>query len=98
MTYFYICYIIIRSDLNTAGICSGVFMSQRATILSDLIGEERVPTAFGIQLVCTGLATLVARIVGGKITHLQTYYVQESISYAVLISICAFWGFKTTVK
>ena len=48
------------------GLSSGVFMSQRATILADMIGISRVASAFGMQLLAMTLGSLGARMTGGE--------------------------------
>ena len=46
---------------------SGFCMSQRATIVSDIVGKQKVANAFGILLVSTSLGYTAGRVIGGKI-------------------------------
>ena len=46
---------------------SGFCMSQRATIVSDVVGKQKVANAFGILLVSTSLGYTAGRVIGGKL-------------------------------
>ena len=45
---------------------SGFCMSQRATIVSDIVGKQKVANAFGMLLVSTSLGYTAGRVIGGK--------------------------------
>ena len=45
----------------------GFCMSQRATIVSDIVGKQKVANAFGILLVSTSLGYTAGRVIGGKL-------------------------------
>ena len=64
-----------------SGSCSGLFLSQRATVLGDLIGEHRVAQAFGLQLVVTGIGTMTGRLLGGK-GKLEKYHCFKHILFS----------------
>ena len=51
---------------------SGFCMSQRATIVSDVVGKQKVANAFGILLVSTSLGYTAGRVIGGKVA-IQLY-------------------------
>ena len=60
-------YSILGTVCLVRGLSSGVFMSQRATILADMIGISRVASAFGMQLLFMTLGSLAARMAGGTL-------------------------------
>lgn len=64
------------------GLSSGVFMSQRATILADMIGISRVANAFGMQLLVMTLGSLAARLTGGGWDDKHTTCPQNSVTFS----------------
>ena len=51
------------------GLCNGVAVSQRAVILSDLLGVERLSTSLGLTAFTQGLGIMIGPALAGKLTN-----------------------------
>ncbi len=74
---------------------AGIIMSQRATIVSDIVGRKRLNSAIGLVLFFTSLGFLVGRAIGGEsyfagnsISRFTGLHISESDSYILLTCSC----------
>ena len=65
LTTNFISFVVVQFIRAAFG---GFCMSQRATIVSDIVGKQKVANAFGILLVSTSLGYTAGRVMGGKLT------------------------------
>ncbi|ELT98726.1 hypothetical protein CAPTEDRAFT_173843 [Capitella teleta] len=80
------------------GIGSGVFMSQRLTVLADMLGKERAPRALGFQILSLSLGSMLSRTIGGLLkdycnTYEPTFYIGGIGSSVLVIGFLIYHNF-----
>ena len=75
------------------GVFAGILMSQRATIVEDIVGKHKVANAFGLLLFMLAIGSLLGRALGGEFTA----YIYIHILYHKLHIYCStfisFYGY-----